>query len=135
MHASVLPIKRTLDLNTRLFLSCVEGVSAEAALERPADRTNHMAFLAVHVLDARCYLARGAGLEVECPFQDLLEDARGLDDIDEYPSLEAIRKAWQDVSRRLSEHLETLTEIDLEREAPAGFRSKEGTGFWACWPS
>lgn len=126
MHASVQPIKRTLDLNTRLLLSCLDGVSAEAALERPADRTNHMAFLAVHVLDARCYLARGVGLEVECPFKDVLEGAQGLDDIDEYPSLDAICEAWQDVSSRLSEHLETLTEADLEEKAPAEFPIEGG---------
>lgn len=126
VHPSVVPLKRTLDLNTRLFLSCIDGVRDEAALERPGGRTNHIAFLAVHLLDARCYLARGAGLEAECPFKDVLEGAQGVEDIEDYPSLDAVREAWEDVSLRLSAHLETLTDADLEAKAGADFPIEGG---------
>ena len=121
MHTSVTPLKSTLDLNTRLYLNCLDGVTDEMATKRPNGQTNHMAFLAVHVLDARYYLAKGAGLDIECPFKDALEGARGLDDIEDYPSLDAVRDAWKDVSARLSSRLEALTDADLNGKAPYDF--------------
>ena len=78
MHPSVVPLKHTLDLNTRLFLNCLDGITDEMASKRPTADTNHVAFLAVHALDARCYLARGLGLDMESPFKELLEGAKGV---------------------------------------------------------
>lgn len=126
MHASVLPLKRTLDLNTRLFVNCLDGVSDEMALKRSEGSNNPMAFLAVHVLDARYYLARSAGLEIENPFKEALEGAKSADDIEEYPRLDSVRDAWKDVSEKLSGRLEGLTETDLEAEAPYDFPIEGG---------
>ena len=58
MHPSVLPLARTLDMNTRLFLKCLDGVDDTMALERPKEGTNHVAFLALHMLDARYFILR-----------------------------------------------------------------------------
>jgi len=111
MHPSVSPLKRTLELNTRLFLNCLDGVTDAMALKRPSAETNHVAFVAVHVLDARYYLARAVGLTIESPFKELLEGAKGIDDIDEYPNLDSVRDAWSDVSSQLSSRLEGLSDV------------------------
>ena len=41
-----------LALHSKLFLNCLEGVSEEAAVVRPGDTANHMAFIAAHLVDA-----------------------------------------------------------------------------------
>ena len=114
MHPSVLPLERTLDMNTRLFLNCLDGVDDTMALERPKEGTNHVAFLALHMLDARYFLLRTARVELDCPFKDLLEGKKGVDDIEAYPTLAEVRDAWADVSEKLSNPLEELSEQELD---------------------
>lgn len=125
MEPAVAPLKRTLDLNTRLFLNSLDGVDDEAARRRIGD-TNHVAFLACHLVDARHYLARALGLESESPFKEILEGAKGIDDVEEFPRLDAIREAWNDVSTKLSGRLASLTSRDLEKPAPYTFPIEEG---------
>ena len=114
MHPSVLPLERTLDMNTRLFLNCLDGVDDTMALERPKEGTNHVAFLALHMLDARYFLLRTAGVEFDCPFKDLLEGKKGVDDFEAFPALAEVRDAWADVSEKLSNRLGKLSEQELE---------------------
>ena len=64
MHPSVLPLERTLAMNTRLFLNGIDGIDDTMALERPKEGTNHVAFLALHMLDARYFLLHAAGVEL-----------------------------------------------------------------------
>jgi hypothetical protein len=37
-----------LDLHSKLFLNCLDGLSEEAAVVRPGGTTNHIAFLIHH---------------------------------------------------------------------------------------
>ena len=126
MHPSVLPLERTLDMNTRLLLNCLDGVDDTMALERPKEGTNHVAFLALHMLDARYFLLRTAGVELDCPFKDLLEGKKGVDDFEAYPALAEVRDAWAVVSKKLSKRLEELREQDLEAKPSFEFPIEGG---------
>jgi hypothetical protein len=90
----VRPLAQTLELNTRLLLNALDGVDENTARIRASERTNHILFLACHLVDARHYLARSIGLESESPFKAMLDEAEGIDDVKEYPSLEEVRDAW-----------------------------------------
>jgi len=126
MHPSLAPLKRTLELNARLVPNCLDGVSDELATRRPSAGTNHIAFVALHILDARYYLAAALGVACESPFKERLEGAKGIDDIDVYPSLDDVRDAWNEVSGLLSSRLEVMDEKALDAEAPFSFPIEGG---------
>ncbi len=46
MNDALVPLVRTLDLNTRLFLNALDGVDDKIATSRPNESTNHIAFVA-----------------------------------------------------------------------------------------
>lgn len=132
MHPSVAPLKRMVDLDTRLFVNCLDGMGEAQALERPGGSGNHAAFLAAHLVDARHFLAKALGLPGDSPFKEALENAKGIDDVDTFPSLDAIRGAWAEVSARLSKRLERLDEEALSSEAPASFPIEGGDTLLGC---
>jgi uncharacterized damage-inducible protein DinB len=132
MNPAVSPLKHTLDLNTRLVLNALEGIDDDMARTRPNGHTNHVAFLACHLVDSRHYLAKALGLASESPFKGLLDGAAGIDDVKAFPSLDAVRDAWRSVSETLSRHVEGLTASDLEKPAPFAFPIEGGPTALGC---
>ena len=132
MNPAVRPLISTLELNTRLLLNALDGVSEDHARMRPNERTNHALFLACHLVDSRHYLARALGLESESPFKAMLEGADGIDDVKEYPSLDRVRQAWKDVGNRLSSHIAGLEASDLEKAPPFAFPIEGGGTLLGC---
>ena len=125
MNEALLPLARTFDLNTRLFLNALDGVDDKVATSRPNENTNHIAFVACHLIDARHYLGNAVGHESSSPFK-VLEGARGLDDIEKFPAVDEFRSAWASISEALSHHLTTLSETDLEKESERPFPIEGG---------
>lgn len=121
MNARMEALHATLDLNTRLFESALAGVDDTVATTRPNDHTNHMAFIACHLLDARHYLAEYTALVTDKPFKDILEGAKGIEDIPEFPALAGIRAAWKEISEKLAQHLLGLDDDELAKESSPSF--------------
>ena len=130
MNVQVAPLWEILALNTRLFRNCLTDVDDASAQTRPGPDANNMAFIAVHVLDARAWMARYLGVEYRHPFEDELATVTSIDDVTRFPSLESILTAWQQVSERLGKRLPSLDADDIERESeqvfPLGDRSVLG---------
>lgn len=114
-------------LNQRLLLNCLDGMDDAAAQRRLAPDTNHAAFLALHLVDARCFLLKMLGQEMEHPFGDEYEQAKGIDDIERFPTIEELRAAWKQVGGRLRSALESATEERLAAEPPFSFPVEDGT--------
>ena len=73
-------------LGRRLVRRALEDLPEEAALFRVAPGSNHIAFLALHLLDARAWMANlMAGSTLKHDFAPLVDAARGVDDIEAYP--------------------------------------------------
>jgi uncharacterized damage-inducible protein DinB len=130
MNVQVAPLWEILALNSRLFRNCLADVDDVSAQKRPGPDANNMAFLAVHVLDARAWMARYLGVEYRHPFEDELATVTSIDDVARFPSLESILTAWHQVTERLGERLRSLAAEDIERESeqifPVGDRSVLG---------
>lgn len=118
MEPRIIPLHATLKLNTRLLLNCLDRVSDETAQTRPSERTNSIAYIALHMHDARHYLAKYLGTEEPNPFKEITELAQGIDDITVYPSLAEMRTAWMEISLALEQHLAQLTASDVDRPSP-----------------
>ncbi|UCF18753.1 MAG: DinB family protein [Gemmatimonadota bacterium] len=126
MHAGVAPLYEIFKLNTRLFLNCLRDVDDENARQR-AGAANNMAFIALHLLDARCYLARTLGIEYRMPYADMLDSVSNIDEVEQYPPLKGVRDSWRLVSDLLVDRLAALDAADVARVAPLEFPVDDGT--------
>ena len=99
-------------LNTRLFFNALEGVDDELANRRVLDEVNPIIFIACHLMEARFAIARTVGSEAVAPYRELL-DVDDISEIQEYPPLEGVRRAWAEVSESLEMLLPAATEETL----------------------
>lgn len=119
MDPRVIPLHATFQLNTRLLLNCLEDVTDEMARTRPGPEVNHMAFIALHMHDARHYLARYLDVDEPDPFQQITAGSVGIEEIDIYPSLGEMRTAWMEISLALEQRFTHLTAAWIDRPSPA----------------
>jgi uncharacterized damage-inducible protein DinB len=117
----------TLRLNARLFRNCLHGVSDADSLRRPDARTNHLAFVAAHVVEARHALARELGLDVGAPFDGRLADARAIDDVASCPTLAESLAAWDALAAPLAERVAAAPAGLLDAPASARYPVDDAT--------
>ncbi len=121
MPDALTPLREMARLHTRLFLNALAGVDDEAAARRPEGRTNNIAFVALHVLDARCWLAGYLGEPLTHPFDEDLRDVNSVDDVETLPPIDAVRDAWRDASRSFEALLDRLDADALAGPSPMPF--------------
>jgi uncharacterized damage-inducible protein DinB len=114
----LVPMHATLRLHTRLFLNCFDEVSDEIARLRPNEDTSSMAYIALHMHDARHYLARLIGAEEPNPFEQITAAARSIDEIEIYPSLAEMRTAWLEITAALDRGFRELDSESLSQPPP-----------------
>jgi len=115
-----------LNLNTRLVLNCLHGVSEEHAEQPVQTGLNSMSFLAAHLIDARHFLGKSLGSNFPNPVA-VLADAKTIGDIKELPSLDELRQGWRDVTEQVTDRLAVLTDEDLDEHAGQPFPVEDGT--------
>jgi len=120
-----------LDLNTKLFRNCLDGVSDEVAQRQPNQDTNSVAFLACHVVDARDYLAQLVGVPRTTQLRDSLQSYAAVVAYQHEPPLSEILDAWSLVTPRLRERLRNLEPDALDAPAPESFPVENPTLFGA----
>ena len=114
-------------LNTRLLLNGFDGLDEAACLRRPNERANHAAFIALHLIDARYYLAGLVGLDAKSPFLELTEEARGIDDLARHPGREELLPAWREVGELLLGRFGEMSAAELDADSPAEFPIDDGS--------
>jgi uncharacterized damage-inducible protein DinB len=112
VHDRLVPIYEIFKLNSRLFLNCLDGWKEDQARWRPSPDANSAAFIALHLVDSRHYIAKTLGMTTENPF-GFLADATTIDDVKTWPKLDEIRSAWKTVTGNIRERFKTLTPEDL----------------------
>jgi len=121
MDPRLRPLVSILEVNTRLFKNCLRDVDDPQALARIDGRTNHLSFLACHLVGARAYLAGALGGNGSDPFAELTSDARTIDEVPRFPSVAELLEAWTVVTARLMDPMTRLGPVELEAKAPASF--------------
>ena len=115
MDPRLAPLATIFDLNTDLLLNTLEGVSESESHQRLAGGGNSIAFLAAHLTDTRHFLASRLGRPLPNPLSRYLADAKSIDEIRAWATLEQVRGAWQSVSEHLQTTFAALTADDLAR--------------------
>jgi uncharacterized damage-inducible protein DinB len=121
MNPQMTAPNETMTLNTRLFVNCLDGVDDDAARKRLSEETNSLAFIAAHLVGARHFLLSDLGVKTGKPFGGLLDTVSNIDNVREYPSIQDIRSAWDDVTTRLEQRFTELTDSDLKEESKNPF--------------
>ncbi|MDX1546768.1 MAG: DinB family protein [Rhodothermales bacterium] len=123
------PLAAAAELNARLWINCLQGVPAEVAWQRPNTYTNSLGFVALHLLDARYFLAGYLGLSVENPFQASLADVQRIEDLPETAKvpLEALRAPWRALSEQLAEHVPDVEVAVLAAPSSVRFPTEDGS--------
>ncbi len=130
MDSRLVPLHAMFRLHTRLFLNCFDEVSDETARLRPNEDTSSMAFIALHMHDARHYLAKFIGVEESNPFEQITATAHSIDEIEIYPSLAEMRTAWLEVTAAMDRGFQELDADSLSQPPPAAdfeFPFEDGT--------
>jgi uncharacterized damage-inducible protein DinB len=117
MHPSLEPLRETLALNSKLFRHCLEGMSDEDTWRRPDGRANNIAFIGLHICDARFHLASWLGLDIENPF-GRFSQVKHIDDMPDFPGVAELTGHWDRVSAALEAHVPTVGEDVLKQPAP-----------------
>jgi hypothetical protein len=125
MAKSIYHSEIIFNLNTRLFLSALEGITEEQAKERISDHNNPISWLAVHTVWARYNTCAMLGKPAaKNPYDGLFENFKPFDPNYNYVSLAEVKEEWNKASELLKEAFASVTEEHLAADAP--FKSPIG---------
>jgi len=110
---SIISIYKT---NSTLLTNSFAKVTEVDSLKRPNKRTNSMIFIALHVLDARCFILTQIGLKTKNPFGKYVDWAKTIDEIITYPKLKKVLSEWKRIDRILVEELNGINSRKLNSD-------------------
>ena len=121
MDTRLEPLISILSINAAAYGRALEDVDQASAERRPSDRSNSLAYLACHALDARFYLMRTCGHEMTNPWQEHFDAATDVSDMKDYPPMYELRTVMDEVHNATVAHLATMSSADLEADTGHGF--------------
>lgn len=114
-------------LNTDLLLNCLDGLDEGAIARRPGGDVNSIAYLVLHAIDARHFLASQLGAPLDNPVTPAVGEKAAIDDIETYPSLEEMRGWWTKIGEHLDETFRGLDAAAIEAGAGPDFPVEDGS--------
>ena len=112
--------------NSDSLLKMTADLSPEEWLQRPGETSNHIAWIAGHMIWTRLMLLRRLGTEWAQPWLGSFTRGTKIQDPSQYPSKETLLAAWTEVSGILSDALENASEEVLAQPASQGPPSPDG---------
>jgi uncharacterized damage-inducible protein DinB len=116
-----------LRLHTKLFNNVLEGIESEKETERVNGSTNHLRWLAAHIVSTRYFIGQMAGMEIEEPHFDIIGQGKALDESIDYPTLEESLKDWNAIAEKVEEGLQNASEETLGAKPPFEFPAVDNT--------
>ena len=107
-----------LNLNERLFINSLAGVTDEQAKQRLSNHNNPLIWIATHTAWARYNMAALVGKPGDNPYKGMFENFKAFDESMKFDSLEKIKEEWNKASALLKEGMASVTEQHLAADAP-----------------
>ena len=117
----VSPVASQLSTNATLVRRALDGLDAQTAARRPVESGNSLAFLLVHVVDARAYLVGLLGGDASHDWSEMFAAARGIEDMDPVPTPQQLLATFDILSARLEARLGALDAEALDRPSGVSF--------------
>jgi hypothetical protein len=105
MGTDFLNIAGIFKFNTDLFKRTILGIPPDRMLVKPADDSNHLLWVAGHVVVHRARILKLLGQEWSAPWEQLFARGAKLADDGQYPGIDELVSIWEDVSGRLATSL------------------------------
>jgi DinB superfamily len=121
VNSQIKPLLSIYNVNSRLFLNSFKLIDDAAAQKRPNKKTNSMIFLALHLLDARFFLLSLLGSIKRNPFRKYVDWSDSIDEIDDYPPIGKILRAWEKQNLLLNRILSALSAKDIGKKLDMEF--------------
>ncbi len=99
MDNDLIHIKGMFKTNTDLVNKATAGICAEHWLLKPADSSNHLMWVAGHLVVSRGGILRLLGAEWTTPWDSLFARGAKVEMPERYPKVEEIRDAWDSASK------------------------------------
>ena len=103
------------DMHSTYFNSALDGIADTDAHDRLGTKANHVAWLAGSLLEGRYELANWFGIEGKAQSHEFFKNNRGIQDDEQYPSLESYKKDWAHISPILREKLMQASDAELDK--------------------
>ena len=116
--SSIKHLANIFNLNTRLFVNTLAGVTETQSEDRISGHSNSFKWIATHTVWARFNILMFLGKPVANPYPGLFDNFRPFDAADKYPTMEEIKNEWQKASALLKETLASVTEEQLAGDSP-----------------
>jgi hypothetical protein len=107
-------------MHSQSFFHALEGITEEAALDRNGGKTNHVIWMAGNMVNCRYWYADILELGLKDPNEAFFKDARALDEKLAYPSLEKLKKDFEEISPKVYQALLTTTDEQLSKTFSLG---------------
>lgn len=119
MTTSIQGLAAVFQLNSRLFINALEGISEDQAAARLSGHNNPIIWIAAHTVWARYLILSMLGKPDEHnPYAGMFENFKAYTDDMQLPSLEQVKTEWDKTVTLLNEALETVTEAHLAADTP-----------------
>jgi hypothetical protein len=116
--SSISILRGQFSLQEKLFTNVLSGIKNEDSHKRINQNTNHLAWLTGHIVSTRYMMLNVLGINSTEPFPDLFAQGKGVQADVTYPSLSELTKDWKTISEKLNERLNSISEEELEANAP-----------------
>lgn len=124
METSFSNIKGMFKVNTDIINTAIGDVKTEDWFRTPGDDSNHLMWLLGHVVVHRGKVLKMLGADWDTSWAPLFARGAERGDASQYPSVEEMREAWNQVSEQLKATLnDASAEPTLGSPSPEGFPS------------
>ena len=127
MSQDVATIAKMFKTNSQIFEKATQGVPSEKWLTRPGDDSNHLTWIAGHVVVHRALVAKMLGLPWSAPWEKLFARGAPLVAPEQYPAAEELQRSFHELSEKLSASLPGASQETLSKPVPKEQPSLDGT--------
>ena len=107
------------NMNTKLFIDCMEGITEEQSNVRISSDTNSIKWIAAHIIWARYNASTLMGNPpVNNPYTGLFENFRPTNEADDYKTVIEINEEWKKASDLIENSFLKIENDFWEKEAP-----------------
>jgi len=119
-------ITRMFQANAESFEKAIAGIPDDQWLVQPSNNSNHLTWVAGHIVVMRAIVPRILGLTWSAPWEQLFLRGSQLVPEEQYPAPPEIQRAWRQVSDKLSAALATVSAETLAGPVPNQAHSLDG---------
>jgi uncharacterized damage-inducible protein DinB len=126
MHIDFSIITSMFNANADSFARAIENIPDDRWLTRPGNDSNHMTWIAGHMIVMRAIVPKIMGQQWSAPWEGLFARGAKLVAPEQYPAPAELQQAWHEVSKNLSASLAGASEDLLGRPVPKETPSLDG---------